>query len=410
MMATKMSTKCTRGKFAHRGARARVVRYPIGISGKQTARLFPEPKWEKNALFITDSNGRDLVLPCVVRPSIGFPFNLSVISVPGGCIMHGDIELRCPASIMKNVNAVIIGLGTNDVLGFSRWEVNERPQYVVDSILRRAKCIIGAAQELYPHATVYFNSILPQSSPSGRIVPMLNVALKCRTWLTDVHIDSAMHLLSEEFPNMDGLQSCLAYSKNRNIPIYTPKSDFVQILLVHDDHWVTVTNKFTKSKNSLNIYDSSKCDYTDSDKLTLSKLLNVPATCIKCHFPQVPQQKIGSGNCGLYAIAFAKAVCQGFKPETLNYPEYQLRSLIHGMLKQETIDPLYTENNTRNVKPPKLEFSINIFCNCRLAADDNEYIQCSKCKTWLHFDCVAEEIPSEAKSIGVKWFCINCSD
>nr|XP_026695318.1 uncharacterized protein LOC108950602 isoform X1 [Ciona intestinalis] len=92
--------------------------------------------------------------------------------------MHGDIELRCPASIMKNVDAVIIGLGTNDVLGFSRWEVNEKPQYVVDSILRRAKCIIGAARELYPHATVYFNSILAQNSPSGRIVPLLNVTLK----------------------------------------------------------------------------------------------------------------------------------------------------------------------------------------------------------------------------------------
>ena len=61
-------------------------------------------------------------------------------------------------------------------------------------------------------------------------------------WLTDEHIDHAQWLLSKQFPGAKGLHSVLAFESNPP-KVQKGDKDFVQVLHVGGNHWVTVSHQ-----------------------------------------------------------------------------------------------------------------------------------------------------------------------
>ena len=69
--------------------------------------------------------------------------------------------------------------------------------------------------------------------------------------LNDKHINFAQFILKEKFPNVNGLQLTLLQTKFKLII----NTSFVQILHIHGDHWITISNLQCDSGKIL-IYDS----------------------------------------------------------------------------------------------------------------------------------------------------------
>lgn len=78
--------------------------------------------------------------------------------------------------------------------------------------------------------------------------------LQQRQSLFDSHIDHFCSLLSDQFPEVDGLQRCSVFEADNHARVGTPTDKFVQILLV-GQHWVTVSNIACHTQGEVKVYD-----------------------------------------------------------------------------------------------------------------------------------------------------------
>ena len=86
-------------------------------------------------------------------------------------------------------------------------------------------------------------------------------------WLTDKHILKASNVLKKDYPNVDGLQDTLL---QQNFSWDIPTSEFVQVLHVNGNHWITISN-IGVSDNSVNVYDSLYNGITQTTKELIAK-------------------------------------------------------------------------------------------------------------------------------------------
>lgn len=127
------------------GKRTPPQRYRIGVSGKQTCYLHAESQQLPSVLLLTDS--RNIVCPQVVSCTSEY-FTLNAISIPGGKMNHGCIELEFGKKF-KQVDIVILALGTNDLA--SRNNHNHVP------IEAECRQLVGVCQKQYPQSQVGYN-------------------------------------------------------------------------------------------------------------------------------------------------------------------------------------------------------------------------------------------------------------
>ena len=76
-------------------------------------------------------------------------------------------------------------------------------------------------------------------------------------WLTDEHIDTAQYLLSIQFIHRGiSIQPCTVLEAGTGgANVGTPDGKFVQIMLVHNSHWIVVSN-LECADNTVRVYDS----------------------------------------------------------------------------------------------------------------------------------------------------------
>ncbi|XP_068226874.1 uncharacterized protein [Palaemon carinicauda] len=128
-------------------------------------------------------------------------------------------------------------------------------------------------------------------------------------WLSDLHISAASKLLKNFAPHIEGLQD-LTLQQNQRFDI--PVSEFIQILNVNGNHWVTVSNIGCEN-GSVNIYDSMHQNPTDQTKNTIAKYLHTDKEHMSLNIMKVDRQRDGS-SCGVYAVAFATSLAIGQDP------------------------------------------------------------------------------------------------
>jgi hypothetical protein len=93
-----------------------------------------------------------------------------------------------------------------------------------------------------------------QSMPNSNPEKLSSTILKQNHWLNDEHIDHAQWLLTQTFPHSNGLYSVLAF-QGRKPKVERGLEDFVQIINVGGNHWVSITNIGCK-ENAIKVYDS----------------------------------------------------------------------------------------------------------------------------------------------------------
>ena len=137
--------------------------------------------------------------------------------------------------------------------------------------------------------------------------------------------------LSEKHRNLEKNLQLLSQIKNNGIKVYRLKplvngSKFIQILIDRNDrndfHWICISNMRNKSVKTVRIYDSnlkrinhSIGNYSQEIKFALKRMF---ADCpdIKLELPLVCQCFDGYSG-GVYAIAFAQALCEGKDPSQI---------------------------------------------------------------------------------------------
>lgn len=123
----------------------------------------------------------------------------------------------------------------------------------------------------------------------------------------------ASRMLQREFPDIAGLDDPVCLLKK------TIRTDrpFVQIRLVNENHWVTVSNRFASLPKSVQLYDSLATKPLDRKmKTQLVKILGLTSGW------QIETMKVSAQSnchdCGVHAIANAVALCNDVDPLTVS--------------------------------------------------------------------------------------------
>ena len=114
------------------------------------------------------------------------------------------------------------------------------------------------------------------------------------------------------------------------------------------------------------------------------------------------QRQRNHSDCGVFAIAFAMAICNGQNPEELMFDINKMRHHLHDCLedKQMRHFPAHPRQRRQNKKE-----TIKVYCSCRLQ-EEGDMIQCEECDTWYHATC--DTVEDEAWEKDSKWTCSSC--
>ncbi len=121
------------------------------------------------------------------------------------------------------------------------------------------------------------------------------------------------------------------------------------------------------------------------------------------------QRQVGGDDCGLFALAFAAAVCAGQNPSEVNFIQHRFRDHLIHCLEKRLLECFPTSRRGRKNGLSETHY-IPVFCHCRQPDDGSRMIECSRCKEWYHDDC--EHVPvtvwSKKNKDNKKWCCRNC--
>ena len=135
-------------------------------------------------------------------------------------------------------------------------------------------------------------------------------------WLTDKHMNACSVLLKQANPSQSGLHHTLTLAKKPHL--CASPEDFVQLAHIEQSHWVCFSS-INCPPGVVDVYDSAP--YSSSTCNVLLKQVAAVAKCqdtnLEVRFVDVQVQE-GTNDCGLFAIAFATALCNGVDPYSLS--------------------------------------------------------------------------------------------
>ena len=116
----------------------------------------------------------------------------------------------------------------------------------------------------------------------------------------------AQKLLKKQFPNINGLQNTLLQAKKQ---VNTGELQRLQVIHSRGNHWIIASTVHDEGPNKVMIYDSL---YDNIDAGTQGIICDIFGSAAVPEIVKVHKQQ-GVRDCGLFAIAFATAIC--FKQE-----------------------------------------------------------------------------------------------
>ena len=256
--------------------------------------------------------------------------------------------------------------------------------------------------------------IWKNSSATGKEIPRrLSRPAKINTlqeilhhdyWLTSDAMDQASYLMAKDHDHLDGFQSVLPFSAIAQGGIVgTPEKKFVQMLNIRQSHWITVSNVFCND-TQLAIYDSLRSPLDPRTLQALSWLLRPQSDTFEVLQPAV-QQQTNLSNCGVFAIAFAYALCKGHQPEQCIFNESRMRAQLYKSFTRNIIT-FRMNVEDREAQSNITKTTVPVYCVCRTAHYKELMVQCSLCKEWYHPTCVT--IPRAVIGNDDIWQCSKC--
>ena len=223
-------------------------------------------------------------------------------------------------------------------------------------------------------------------------------------------------MLSNQAKSVYGFQSTLGPCQQKGLFKPIPRGQFVQILFVAKNHWITVSNIVSGTLNflteSVQIYDSGRPSKVSMEvKKQICSFLQPKADRLSFDIINVEGQ-LNSYDCGVYAIAYATHIIHGLDPVKYKWNTKSMRSHLLKCLMNKKLEPFPAHPVPR--KTSKLirvldSFPENIYCLCRMPNNQNrEMIICDLCSSWYHPQCVL--VDQETIDNNEEWFCYKCKD
>ena len=221
-----------------------------------------------------------------------------------------------------------------------------------------------------------------------------------RRWLDDDIITASQNLLSKQFTKVGGFQ---APSLAQKFAMEPKTGEFVQVLNVSGNHWITISTIGCKP-GSLRVYDSMHLKLSSFTKKVVADLMMTKDRAISVTYANVQWQSGGS-DCGLFALAFATSLCEGHDPSAILYNQPQMRNHLFTCLVAGKITTFPHRPSSRRDKTESE--LIPVFCICRLPDNGGVMIQCSKCDEWYHRSCI--RLPEKyLNNDQLSWCCSQC--
>ena len=207
-------------------------------------------------------------------------------------------------------------------------------------------------------------------------------------WLTDVQIGKAQNLLKQQFPNVQGLQPT-TLGPHQQFDIM--RGEFVQILHTGAKHWICISNIYCNKENTIKIYDSMYLEINTFTKKQIAGILHIESSdAIEIMVEPVTQQ-VNGFDCGVFAIAFAAALCYGQDPSKVDFQKCNIRNFLWNCFTNGHIDMFpFVPRNYVDQQQPRKKFLLPIYCKCRLpyVKQEDDMVMCSSCKKWCHKKCL----------------------
>ena len=146
-------------------------------------------------------------------------------------------------------------------------------------------------------------------------------ALVCGEWLSDSHIEAAHIILRKMYPRQNGLQNTLVLQSQ--LSWRSSDKDFVQIVHISNNHWVCVSNRWCPP-GVCDVYDSLAPSFCSSLITQIKCMVNTTYSELIVRYIDVQYQR-GQSDCGLFATAFAEALCKHIDPNMLTFNQDLMR-------------------------------------------------------------------------------------
>ncbi|PIK57973.1 hypothetical protein BSL78_05118 [Apostichopus japonicus] len=161
--------------------------------------------------------------------------------------------------------------------------------------------------------------------------------------------------------------------------------EFVQIIHL-PNHWVTVSTIGCR-KSEVKLYDSMIANaYSLSMTQLITSMMMSMDPQITILVMDVTQQQ-DSRSCGVYALAFASALCLHIEPSTLNFSQSRMYPDLKRCLQEERMTLIGAEKGS-NLSKVNKRMVAKIYCTCRGPDVGNTMMQCFICMEWFHEECV----------------------
>ncbi|OWA55404.1 hypothetical protein BV898_19790 [Hypsibius exemplaris] len=178
------------------------------------------------------------------------------------------------------------------------------------------------------------------------------MSLETTAWIDDEVVNTAMSVLSLQFPDVAGFRSSLFFNLPADIGsldangykaalhqfrsskmgwdlVFTNRLSAaanrqIQLLFVNGNHWITVSNIHGLTQNEVLIYDSLPSVYDHNFALQVASVFRMEADEMKLIFPPMGRQP-NFNDCGAFAVAAAVALAFKERPEAGNFEPRSVR-------------------------------------------------------------------------------------
>ena len=150
-----------------------------------------------------------------------------------------------------------------------------------------------------------------------------------------------------------------------------------------------------------------QCNAPDSLQQQIAALLHTEEQAITLKFQKLPSQT-NTSDCGVYDIAYARALSLGRSPAKVLFDEHLMQPHLIKCLEDGQF-AMFPGRQTGRKVTIKAEQCIWVYCHCRMPSIDGcAMIECTGCAEWFHIDCVSPTT-SVLNCTNMTWYCKDCS-
>ena len=153
------------------------------------------------------------------------------------------------------------------------------------------------------------------------------------------------------------------------------------------------------------LYDSLLLTVADVKK-QISSLLCTKEESIILKFVNIVKQA-GVNDCGLFAIAYARALCFGKSPGKYRFNQKLFRNHLLTCLEREHFSTFPVIKERKRGDIINVERNIKVYCYCRMP-EIIPMVRCHSCPEWFHIGACVSITDTQMKDKAFRWSCRRC--